>query len=230
VNPEAHLFSVAEAAIALRTSGNLAPLRTVLRDIPADFDPGGGVTNIAVRVSLMERDYDEAERRLVKSHYDRFNDIGVGGAGSILDGYAFPRSWYQGLIGRGRGDNESAQVAFALAQEIVEDDLVKAPDDAELVAMLGLVLGMRGRNEEAIAAGHRAVGLLPTSKDAFDGPLILAKLAAIYAQAGQSARALVLLEELVKVPNGLTPGTLRIEREWDPLRNDRRFEKLAGNG
>jgi hypothetical protein len=92
--------------------------------------------------------------------------------------------------------------------------------------MLGLVLGMRGRKEEAIAAGHRAVGLLPIAKDAFDGPLIAAKLAVIYAQAGEPVRAMVLLEELVKVPNGPTPGTLRVEPEWDSLRGDARFEQL----
>src|SRR5256885_1622671 len=226
VNPEAHFFSVARAAIALRTEGNLEPLRIVLRAIPADFDPGGGVTDIALRGHLAACDYDEAERWLKKSRYDRFYDLGVGGAGAILDGYAFPRSWYEGLIARGRGDNEAAQNAFARAQEIVEDDLVKAPDDAELVAMLGLVLGMRGRKEEAIAAGHRAVELLPISKDAFDGPLIATKLAVIYAQAGEPARAMVLLEELANLPNGLTLGALRIEREWDPLRGDRRFAKL----
>lgn len=226
VNPEAHFFAIARAAIALRTEGNLEPLQNVLRGIPADFDPGGGVTNIALRTCLAARDYDEAERWLKKSRYDRFNDLGVGGAGAILDGYAFPRSWYEGLIARGRGDNEAAEKAFARAQEIVEDDLVKAPDDAELVAMLGLVLAMRGRKKEAIAAGLRAVELLPIAKDAFDGPLIATKLAVIYAQAGEPARALVLLEELVSLPNGPTPGALRIEREWDPLRGDRRFEKL----
>ena len=68
--------------------------------------------------------------------------------------------------------------------------------------------------------------MLPISKDAFDGPLIATKLAVIYAQAGEPARALVLLEELVNLPNGLTLGALRIEREWDPLRGDRRFAKL----
>jgi hypothetical protein len=70
--------------------------------------------------------------------------------------------------------------------------------------------------------------LLPIAKDAFDGPLIVAKLAVIYAQAGEAARAMVLLEELVRVPNGPTPGALRVEREWDPLRGDARFEKLLG--
>jgi tetratricopeptide (TPR) repeat protein len=198
----------------------------VLRTIPADFDPGGGVTNVALRVYLAARNYDEAERWLRRSRAERFNDIGVGGAGAILDGYAFPRSWYEGLVARGRGDNESAQAAFVRAQEIVEDDLVKAPDDAELIAMLGLVLAMRGRKTEAIAAGHRAVEQLPISKDAFDGPLVAAKLAVIYAQAGEPARAMVLLEELIKVPNGATRGALRVEREWDSLRGNARFQKL----
>jgi serine/threonine-protein kinase len=70
------------------------------------------------------------------------------------------------------------------------------------------------------------VKLLPISKDAFDGPLIVAKLSVIYAQAGEAARALVLLEELVEVPNGVTPGALRVEPEWDPIRDDPRFGKL----
>jgi hypothetical protein len=68
--------------------------------------------------------------------------------------------------------------------------------------------------------------LLPISKDAFDGPVIAAKLAVIYAQAGAPARAMVLLEELVNLPNGVTPGALRIEPEWNAIRGDPRFDKL----
>ena len=164
VNPEAHFFSVEQAAIPLRSEGNIAPLSAALRDIPGDFDPGGGITNIAVRTSLMDRDYDGAERLLKAARYERFNDIGVGGPASILDGYTFPRAWYEGLIALGRSDVGAADRAFASAQKIVEADLAQAPDDAKLVAMLGLVHSMKGRHEDAIAAGQRAVELLPISK------------------------------------------------------------------
>jgi TolB-like protein/cytochrome c-type biogenesis protein CcmH/NrfG len=227
VNADAHLFSVARAAIALRAEGNLAPLREVLREIPSDFDPGGGVTNIAIRLSLMERDHARAERLLNQSRYERFNDVGVGGPAAILDGYTFPKAWYEGLIARDRGERVAADRAFASTLEIVQADLAKAPDDAKLVAMLGLVHAMSGHNDDAIAAGRRAAELLPIARDAYDGPLIATKLAVIYAQAGQADRAIELLQHLVTIPNGPTPGTLRVEREWDPLRNDPRFEKLA---
>jgi TolB-like protein/Flp pilus assembly protein TadD len=226
VNPDAHFFALARAAIALRSEGNLQPLREALGRVPADFDPGGGVTNIAVRISLMERDYDRAERRLKESRYERFNDIGVGGPAAIVDGYTFPKTWYEGLIARGRGDKAAAEHAFEATRRLMEDDLVKAPDDAPLVGLLGLVQAMLNQKDEAIATGRRAVSLLPISKDAYDGPLIAAKLAVIYAQTGEVDRALELLSELVALPNGPTPGTLRIEREWDPLRGDPRFEKL----
>ena len=226
VNPNAHFFSLERAAIPLLTDGNLAPLNAALRAIPGDFDPGGGVTTIAVRTSLMERDYPRVERLLKESRYERFNDTGVGGPAAILDGYAFPRAWYEGLVALGRGDDDAADRAFKSAQRTVEADLAKAPDDAKLVAMLGLVHSMKGRHEDAIAAGQRAVELLPISKDAYDGPLIAAKLAVIYAAAGQSDRAIELLKGLIAIPNSVTPGTLRAEREWDPLRSDPRFEAL----
>jgi TolB-like protein/Flp pilus assembly protein TadD len=230
VIPEAYLFSVAQAAIAFWTSGNLEPLCSVLCAIPADFDPGGGVTNIALRVYLSARDYDEAERWLKKSRYDRFNDIGVGGPAAILDGYTFPRSWYEGLIARGRGDKETADHAFSATQEIVEADLAKTSDDAKVVAMLGLVNAMRGRFDEALASGRRALEMLPISRDAYDGPLIAAKLAVIHAHAGEAENAIKLLRELTALPNGPTAGTLRVEPEWDPLRGASGFESLLQNG
>ncbi|MEY2551511.1 MAG: hypothetical protein QOG12_1655 [Verrucomicrobiota bacterium] len=229
VNPDAHFFALAQAAIAIRSNGNLAPLRVALGKIPPEFDPGGGVTNIAVRVALMERDYDAAERRLWASRYERFNDVGLGGPAAILDGYTFPKAWYEGLIATGRGNMVAAAKAFASAHEIVENDLGKAPNDAGLVAMVGLVHAMRGRHSEAIAAGRRAVDMLPIARDAYDGPLIATKLAVIYAHAGESERAIDLLSELVAFPNGPTRGALRIEPEWEPLRGDSRFEKLAAS-
>lgn len=226
VNPDAHLFALAQAAIDLKTKGETAPLRAALRSIPQDFDPGGAVTTVALRLSLIDGDFAEGARLLGASRSEKYNDSGIGSPAANFDGYTLPRAWYEGLIARGRGEMDAAERAFAVAQQRVEADLAQWPDDPKATALLGLVQAARGRKEEALRAGRRAVELLPISKDAFDGPLIVTKLAVIYAQAGEVDLALELLAELMQMPNGPTASTLRVEPEWQALRGDPGFERL----
>ena len=103
----------------------------------------------------------------------------------------------------------------------------RAAAGSVVAALLALIFAALGRKEDAIRKGRRAVELLPISNDAYDGPIIATNLAAIYVQLGERELALQQLTSLVEVPNGPTPGTLRVEPEWDPLRGDPRFEKLA---
>ena len=230
VNPDAHFFSLACASIDLKTKGDAAPLRAALREIPKDFDPGGSVTIVALRVSLMDRDYTEGARLLRGSRAEKYNDTGLEGPAAVFDGYTLPKAFYEGLIARGRGEKDEAERAFAAAQRMVETDMAQWHDDAKATALLGSLLALRGKKDDAIRAGQRAVELLPVSKDAYDGPLIATKLAVIYAHVGEADRAYELLGDLMKLPNGPTPGTLRVEPEWDPLRGDPRFEELANAG
>ena len=225
-NPEAHLFALAQAAIDLKTKGETGALRAALRSIPQDFDPGGAVTTVALRVALMDGDYAEGARLLGASRAEKYNDSGLAGPAANFDGYTLPRAWSEGLIARGRGESDLAERAFAVAQRMIEADLAQWPDDPKATALMGLVHAARGRKEEAIHQGRRAVELLPISKDAYDGPLIMTKLAVIYAQVGEIGFALELLAYLMKLPNGPTAGTLRVEPEWKPLRGDPSFEKL----
>lgn len=226
VNPNAHFFSLARAAIALRAHGDTEPLRAALRDIPREFDPGGGVTLVGLRLSLMERNPDEAARVLAGSTHQKFNDPGVGGTAGTIDSYPFPRAWYEGLVARARGDSAAARSAFETTLAEAEQDHACCADDAQPYAMLGLVHAALGHKDEAIRHGKRAVEILPIAKDAFDGPVLATNLAVIYAQAGENNAALDQLTALLGLPNGPTAGTLRVEPEWDPLRADRRFQKL----
>jgi thioredoxin-like negative regulator of GroEL len=141
-----------------------------------------------------------------------------------------PRAYFEGLVARGRGDKDAAERAFAVATQMVETDMAQGLDDAKATALLGVLHALRGNKDEAVNAGRRAVELLPISKDAYDGPLMATKLAVIYAQVGEVDRAIEMLADLMKTPNGPTPGTLRVEPEWEPLRGDPRFEKLADTG
>ena len=117
ISPEAHMISIARADLALRERGETAPLRKALRSVPEEFDPGGAVTTIAVRLALMERDYDEAERQLGTCAECRYNDVGLGGFVGALDDYTVPKEWYVGLIARGRGQGGRGCACFRGREE-----------------------------------------------------------------------------------------------------------------
>ena len=227
IKPDAHLFALAQAAIELKQNGDPRALRAAVRKIPGEFDPGGAVTTIALRLSLIERDYDEAERVLRVSSRHEYNDQGIGGTAACLDGYGFPKSWYEGLIARGRGQADLAQQMFESAHTATEACVWRSPEDAKSKVMLGLVNAMLGHKEEALREGRRAMELLPIAKDAYDGPIIATNLAVIYAQVGEPDMAIEQLAPLMEAPNGPTRALLRIEPEWDALRNNARFNKLV---
>ncbi len=228
INRQAHLFRLAMAAVDLKASGDITALATELARIPRDFDPGGAVTTVAVRLSLMRRDYTEATRLLEANASEQLNDGGIGGTAASLDGYAFPKAWYRGLVLSGQGDSVGAMGFFEEARRTIETDALTCgcAHDAKTHSMLGLMEAALGRGEEAVKQGLRSVELLPISQDAYDGPVLATNLAVIYARIGETDRAIETLASLRVVPNGPTPGTLRIEPEWDSLRSDARFQKL----
>jgi len=89
-----------------------------------------------------------------------------------------------------------------------------------------LIEAMLGEREAAVAFGQRAVRLLPIAADALDGPLIATNFAAVRALVGQRDEALVDLAGLVRQIGGPTPGMLRVEPQWDSLRDDSRFQAM----
>ena len=87
-------------------------------------------------------------------------------------------------------------------------------------------LALAGRKAEAVQAGERSLALRETALDAVNGPYYKYQIARIYIQAGQYDRALDLIEPLVSLPGDITPGWLRIDPIFTPLRGNPRFERL----
>jgi eukaryotic-like serine/threonine-protein kinase len=126
-----------------------------------------------------------------------------------------------GHYGAARAYADSAVAALRAA-------LVRTPDDAGLVAALGIAYAEAGRREEALRAGRRAVELLPYDKDAWAGGYREVELARIYTMLGERDSALTRLEHVLSVPMDFTPALLRVEPVWAALREDHRFQRLAG--
>jgi serine/threonine-protein kinase len=116
------------------------------------------------------------------------------------------------------------------ARKAYEEQLRAAPENAQRHALLGVALGYLGRKAEAVREGLRAVALLPATKDAYAGAYMQHLLARIYILSGEPEKALDQLEPLLRIPYFLSPGWLKIDPTFDPLRGNRRFERLVEGG
>ena len=86
---------------------------------------------------------------------------------------------------------------------------------------------LAGHKAEALQAGEQSLALRETALDAVSGPYYKYQVARIYIMAGQYDRALDLIEPLVAGPGDLTPGWLRIDPIFAPLRGNPRFDRLT---
>jgi serine/threonine protein kinase/tetratricopeptide (TPR) repeat protein len=115
---------------------------------------------------------------------------------------------------------DSARLAF-------EEQLRATPEDGQLHVLRGLTLAYLGRKAEAIKEGERAVALWPISRDAYNGAYIQHQLVRIYLLVGEPEQALDQLEPLLTIPYYLSPGWLRIDPTFAPLKGNPRFERLV---
>ena len=126
-----------------------------------------------------------------------------------------------------RGDTALARAYADSARLVLEARLRDVPKDAVTHAYLGLSLAYMGRKADAIREGERAVALVPIST----GPAFWAAfqhhLASLYLLVGEPEKALALLEPVLKMPYHLSPGWLKIDPTFAPLRGNPRFERLV---
>jgi TolB-like protein/Tfp pilus assembly protein PilF len=205
--------------------GETAILQSILNAIPATTDPDGQITAVRWDVAMIERDYATAQKVIESSPLNDF---------SYTNANATPKSFFQGCTALARGDTVGAQKFFEAARPAFEEAVKQAPDSAERHANLGWLYAFMGRKEDAIREGRRAVELKPESKDAFDGAIMNCYLALIYARVGEKDLAIPLIERLLKTPGAvdsvdysITVNDLKYRWEWDPIRNDPRFQKVC---
>ena len=129
-----------------------------------------------------------------------------------------------------RGDAARAR-AYADSARMESEVLLRSiPDDAQSRLLLGVQLAILGRKTDAIREGEKAMSEAPADRDAYIGPYLQHLLVRIYILTGEPEKALDRLEPLLKIPYYLSPGWLRIDPAFDPIREHPRFQRLAEGG
>jgi serine/threonine-protein kinase len=208
------------AGVALSSHADPKPLHATIQGILAE-NPNAArlLADYWLLLALYERDPAVAERALAAMPPGGCYDSAI----------PFPNTWCEGLVARMRGDQPAARAGFINARKEFEKMLRDQPDYAEAICALGVIDAGLGNKEDAIREGRRAVELMPVSKNAIEGPLLIKYLALIYAWTGEKDRAFEQLDKAAKLPSYLSYGQLRLHPIWDPLRSDPRFEKIVAS-
>jgi len=203
-------------AMAYLAQGDFVGAQAVIRAAPAEVEPTALVATFGNYWDLSWA-LDDAEQqlllRLPVGAYD--GDRGTWG-GVIAQTY-----YLRGDLTKARAYADSGLAGYA-------ETLKATPDDPQRRVFLGLMLAYLGRKADAIREGERAATLMAALHDGYMGPYVQHQLARIYVLAGEPDKALDQLEALLKMPYFLSPGWLRIDPNFAPLRGNPRFQKLAG--
>jgi tetratricopeptide (TPR) repeat protein len=208
------------ATATLGGTGDTRPLRDILAKFP-DMEFAGGQMPNRVWMAMLDGNYAEAERLLAASPRQDFQDIDFS--------FYFPKSWYQAMVARAKGDLVRATAAFRECREILAQRLIVKPEHARTIAVLAQVDAGLGQTDLAIREAQHAIELMPVSKDIYDGALVLEGLAQVYTWSGDRDHAIELVQKLLTMPGYTNYGRLKLHPLWSPLRGDPRFEKIVNS-
>lgn len=198
---------------------NCRPLHTELNAILTE-NPGAApmISESLFYCAIWERDVAAVDRALAA--------IPPEGIAAHPDAM-LPREWYIGYVARTFNRPEIARTAFTTTRAVLEKLVLEQPDNASAWSLLGRVEAALGRKEEAIKAGRRACEVLPLLREPTSGLRPLHDLTRIYAWVDEKDLALQQLAVSAKQDMGVSYGELRLDPDWDSLRDDPRFTKIV---
>jgi serine/threonine-protein kinase len=217
-------YRVFRAFGPLEGRGELDPLRAAVSTVTSEEDPGGAIRDLHnLILALWDHDPDSVSRISARAAETTF----------VFNGVKYPKSWYQGLAARMRGDKKGAQAAFAAARLEVEKAVLADASDGRALSLLAMIDAGLGRQEQAVQEAKHACELETFENFAPNAAIVRCNLAVVYAWNGQLDLAISALDQLTNRPAGTnlpaqpTYGDFRLNPVWDPLRNDPRFQALV---
>jgi TolB-like protein/Flp pilus assembly protein TadD len=212
ISPDDYEAVSSKADTYIRWKGDLATAREILKQ-----QPTGDPTSYHFGwfwASFYDRDYSTA-----REHIDKVEE-----SSPFLRAVKATLIAIIDLVDRGP---EGARGSLESAAQILEEILEEAPSNAIIRQLVSVMYVGLGRHDEALRDAKMAVEL--TAKDAFAGPGALENLAAVYGFIGRHDEAIDLVEQLLSTnySGAITIPVLRLNPQWDPLREHPRFQELV---
>ncbi|MGI8432809.1 MAG: protein kinase domain-containing protein [Chthoniobacterales bacterium] len=210
-----------------RLTGDIGSLKKALAE-EADAGPPVDCNWLDLaryETAMLERDYAAAARFLSAVPLETFREL-------PLPLSAHSKAFDEALLAVA-GNTDSKQEALEVARNETEgrlDSLGLDKPNSDLAVLYAFL----GRKEEAIHQAKHAIEILGKPVGSIERNEASAALAMVYAQTGESDKAIALIEHLLTVSSDLQCGAvynmtlvdLKWRWQWDPLRSRPRFQKL----
>jgi serine/threonine-protein kinase len=208
----------------LESEGDLGPLRAAIATVTSEDDPNGAIKDLHnLILALWSHDPDSVSRISARAAETTF----------AFNGVKYPKSWYEGLAARMRGDNKGAQAAFAAARLEVEKAVLADASSGRALSLLAMIDAGLGRQDQAVQEAKHACDLVTFENAGAGAPIVRCNLAVVYAWTGHPDLAISTLEPLLNraagsnLPAQPTYGDFKLNPVWEPIRGDPRFQALV---
>jgi serine/threonine-protein kinase len=210
---------VTRAQSAVLWKGDLAPIRSALGALEPGSDAYAGNATSYFYMYWWSRDFANALRIAQNNSDDDWSDTA---------NIALPRLLFVAWAQQAANDAKAAET-YAAVRKMATATVAQQGERADPHLTLAFAAAGLGDKDEAIREGRRAVELLPPSRDALSGAGMLVYLAQIYVRVGNYDAALEALRSVVPLfsGNAASPALLKLDPNWDPIRNDPRFAQLV---
>jgi len=139
-------------------------------------------------------------------------------------------NWSYALAGASwiNGDSAAARAYADTARRTGEESVRNDPKDPQALALLAVANAYEGRRDVALRQGEQAVAMCPPETDEMTCAYVLQQLARVYIVLGENDRAVATTAKLLRRPSYLSPGWLRVDPTFAPLRGNAAFRRLLG--